>query len=115
MKLGYPNLELLDYKAREIIQELIYISPNKHYYFELEAIMFPQTWASTALGFGGVGGQALTTAYTTIIYHIETQVYIVFFDKEVAYTIQYPNEQFFNDMQNRKLVDVQQYKSRYTS
>ena len=43
MKLGYPNLELLDYKAREIIQELIYIPPNKHYYFELEAITYAET------------------------------------------------------------------------
>ena len=25
--------------------------------------MFPQTWSDTSLGFGGVGGQAFTTAY----------------------------------------------------
>ena len=31
------------------------------------AAMFPQTWCSTALGFGGIGGQAFTTAYTTVI------------------------------------------------
>ncbi len=29
--------------------------------------MFPQTWSSTALGFGGIGGAAMTTAYTCII------------------------------------------------
>lgn len=30
-------------------------------------VMFPQTWGSTALGFGGIGGQAITNAYTTIV------------------------------------------------
>ncbi len=29
--------------------------------------MFPQTWGSTALGFGGLGGQAMTRAYTIVI------------------------------------------------
>lgn len=29
--------------------------------------MFSQTWSSTALGFGGVGGAAMTPAYTAVI------------------------------------------------
>lgn len=29
--------------------------------------MFAQTWGSTALGFGGVGGAAMTAAYTVVI------------------------------------------------
>jgi hypothetical protein len=29
--------------------------------------MFLQTWSSTALGFGGIGGAAITTAYTAVI------------------------------------------------
>ena len=29
--------------------------------------MFPQTWGSTALGHGGVGGAAMTTAYTVVL------------------------------------------------
>lgn len=29
--------------------------------------MFPQAWGSTSLGFGGIGGQAMTSAYTTVI------------------------------------------------
>ena len=28
---------------------------------------FPQVWSSTALGFGGCGGQAITQAQTTVI------------------------------------------------
>ena len=29
--------------------------------------MFPQTWGSTALGFGGMGGAAMTPAYTVVV------------------------------------------------
>lgn len=29
--------------------------------------MFSQTWGSTAMGFGGIGGAAMTAAYTVII------------------------------------------------
>jgi len=29
--------------------------------------MFAQTWGSTALGFGGVGGAAMTPAYTVVV------------------------------------------------
>lgn len=29
--------------------------------------MFPQTWGSTALGFGGIGGAAMTPAYTVLV------------------------------------------------
>ena len=34
--------------------------------FELHT--FEQTWGSTALGFGGVGGQAITTARTYVLF-----------------------------------------------
>lgn len=35
---------------------------------EITVDYFPQTWGSTALGFGGMGGASMTTAYTTVIY-----------------------------------------------
>lgn len=34
---------------------------------ETETILFPQTWGSTALGYGGMGGAAITTAYTVVV------------------------------------------------
>lgn len=37
------------------------------YLQEFEFYMFPQAWGSTSLGFGGIGGQAMTSAYTTVI------------------------------------------------
>jgi len=34
---------------------------------EVEVVMFPQTWGSTALGYGGIGGAAMTPAYTVVV------------------------------------------------
>ena len=34
---------------------------------EITVVSFPQTWGSTALGYGGVGGSAMTTAQTTVV------------------------------------------------
>lgn len=34
---------------------------------ECEIISFPQTWGSTALGYGGVGGAAMTRAQTVVV------------------------------------------------
>lgn len=34
---------------------------------EVDVILFPQTWGSTALGYGGVGGAAMSDAYTIVV------------------------------------------------
>ena len=33
---------------------------------DFEMYIFEQTWADTTTGFGGIGGQALTTAFTIV-------------------------------------------------
>ena len=38
--------------------------PSPH---ELDVLLFSQTWGSTALGYGGVGGAAMTDAYTVVV------------------------------------------------
>jgi hypothetical protein len=79
---------------------------------ELEIIMFPQTWGSTALGYGGMGGAAMTAAYTIILsFHLQT--YCVYFGGgRLAYKLEYVDmskegrENFFMDMANRNMADV---------
>lgn len=51
--------------------------------------MFAQTWGSTALGFGGIGGAAMTNAYTVVLY-CEGR-YAVYFGGRFAYLIQNPS------------------------
>lgn len=69
-----------------------------------EVYSFPQTWGSTALGFGGIGGQAITTAQTTVIF-IERCAF-VFFNKRFAYKIESPNQSFYEDMRYYDMSNV---------
>lgn len=114
----YPNLELIEYITDNLAIE-IYDILNNSYYHRFKMYVFPQTWNSTALGFGGCGGQAITEAYTTVVemswdYVNKTddirglnlitsddRIYAVFFDGKFAYICLNPNEQFFEDLNNK--------------
>lgn len=95
-----PNLEL--------IQERFYnhIKPELSalkYYPEFELTVFLQTWGSTTLGFGGIGGQAITSAYTTVIWEENTGFYGVFFGERLAYVIKNPNDLFIEDLRKQRM------------
>jgi len=71
---------------------------------EYNLISFSQTWGSTSLGFGGVGGQALTSAQTTIFtddFHA-----VVFIGGAFAYSVKEPVKQFWLDVSNHRIADV---------
>ena len=114
----YPNLELIEYITDNLAIENFDILLNT-YCHRFRMYVFPQTWSSTALGFGGCGGQAITEAYTTVVemswdYVNKTddirglnlttsddRIYAVFFDGKLAYMCLNPNEQFFEDLNNK--------------
>lgn len=78
-----------------------------HEEWEVEVVaMFPQTWGSTALGFGGIGGASMTTAYTVILSSHQTGEYLVYFGGRFAYKINKPNESFTEDMRTANMDDV---------
>lgn len=57
---------------------------------DFEMIIFEQTWGSTALGFGGCGGQALTTANTYVFIPLTChQDCFVYFGARLAYHVPY--------------------------
>lgn len=68
--------------------------------------MFPQTWGSTALGFGGLGGQAITTAYTVIIRSEHDRSCCVYFGARFAYRIKKPNKLFYEDLKKDYMLPV---------
>lgn len=57
---------------------------------DIDITMFSQMWGSTALGFGGMGGAAMTEAYTVVITSQNNAA--VFFDGRHAYTLKLTNE-----------------------
>ena len=90
----YPNLELVAYKAKLMLQndpgfKERFAETTKDSKFKMrpdcEIICFPQTWATTALGFDAPGtmcGQAFTKAYTTVIHECVTDTYLVFLEED---------------------------------
>lgn len=67
--------------------------------------MFEQSWPDTSCGFGGLAGQAFTNAYTIVVQGAAGEV-CVYFAGRLAYRLARPNEQFFQDLARRSLLEV---------
>lgn len=80
---------------------------------EVSVIMFPQTWASTALGYGGVGGAAMTTAYTVVV--SDRAYACVYFGSSgrLAYRVAARSVAFLEDLHIHKLVPARAASARY--
>lgn len=83
---------------------------------EISVSHFPQMWGSAALGFGGMGGAAMTEAYTTVVtlVHQNKYLYAVFFDGRHAYSVDSPNDLFMQDLKERRISPVAK-KDKYIS
>ena len=87
---------------------------RKHSPYDLTVYaMFTQTWGSTALGFGGISGQAVTSAYVCVIESNLIGQYAVYFGGRLAYVIERPNPQFFTDISGQRMVDARLGKDTY--
>lgn len=71
--------------------------------------MFPQAWGSTALGFGGIGGQSMTSAYSIVLHCDATDEYCVYFSNQFAYKVKHPNKFFFKDINGMTLAPVTEH------
>jgi len=79
--------------------------------YECDVYSFPQQWASTALGFGGMGGQAMTTAQTSIIYTHD--IAAVYFGVRLAYIVVKPSTKFWDDVNGTSMASVKEALTRY--
>ena len=128
MNTRYPNLELLEYKARaelssdeEFLKIFEEMKKNKKYvYAEIDAVMFPQIWGSTSTGFDvnedgspAWGGCAMTKEYTTVLHELLTDTYIIFFGEKMCYKVTNANAEFYEDLQKRQMASLSEAKRRY--
>lgn len=128
MNARYPNLELLEYKARAALsrdEEFLKIfeekKKNKKYvYAEIDAVVFPQIWGSTCTGFDVTedgspawGGCAMTKEYTTVLHEMLTDTYIIFFGEKMCYKVTNANAEFYEDLQKRQMASLSEAKRRY--
>lgn len=72
---------------------------------ELEIHQFFQQWGSTSLGFGGIGGAAITTAITTIVKH-ESGAACVFYSDRFAYLLNSTNTLFDDHVAAKSINSV---------
>ena len=96
--------------ARELITITEYLRDKYGIYFaEGDLYDFDQTWASTALGFGGVGGSAMTKARTYVFIPKDIEQAFVFFGGTFAYATKYGsklNDRFWEDVKNCQMASV---------
>jgi len=74
--------------------------------------VFSQTWGSTALGFGGWGGDTMTDAWTHVILAGDGKYY-VFFSGRFAYAVENPKDIFFKDLESQYMKSVNDAKGAY--
>lgn len=73
---------------------------------DFELYCFEQTWGDTSCGFGGMAGQAITTANTYIFIPIGiNQKCFVYFRDRFAYAVDMSDE-FWNDVQRRNMAPI---------
>lgn len=87
---------------RKVMEQTIPAQEIRPYEEQCDIYVFPQSWGSTALGFEGVGGAAITSAYTTVVIGPHSDA-CVYFARRLAYHIQRPNQDFYDDLQKRKM------------
>ena len=104
-------------KLTKMARELLDIEADLPFRFEykekpyptiddFELYTFEQVWSSTALGFGGVGGQAMTSArnYVFIPIHCNQKCF-VYFAGRYAYAADY-SEKFMKDVLDGNMAAV---------
>ena len=73
---------------------------------DFELYTFEQTWGSTSLGFGGIGGQAITTANTYVFVPVTAnQMCFVYFAGRFAYAVKC-SELFLDDLMAHNIEPV---------
>lgn len=111
-----PDVEY-EYRSTRQVLDKEAGTPKKRrpYADEVEVVMFPQMWGSTALGFGGMGGAAMTKAYTTVVFGNSNQSVCVYFGTRLAYAIDkdIPSE-FWADLKNHNMPSVDKAIKRYS-
>ena len=124
----YPNLELLEYKARQFLakdKETVNKinerrKENRYAGVYFETMLFPQMWGSTCTGFdvmedgsASIGGCAMTKEYTTVIHELLTDTYVVCFGNRPCYKVSDANEAFLADLKNHNMASLSEAKKRY--
>jgi hypothetical protein len=76
---------------------------------DVKIYSFIQNWPSTALGFPGIGGSAITGANTTVVYSLWTGETCTYFNGRFAYYVCNPNELFWELLDEQNMPPIGQH------
>lgn len=128
MVMRVPNLELVLYKAQQLLardKEFVDVlaerrKTEKHLRIDFTLEVFPQMWGSTCTGFDvtengepTIGGCAMTEEYTIVIHERTTDCYCVFFGEQPCYKVTNANKDFYDDLKNHRMASLSEAKKRY--
>ena len=128
MVMRVPNLELVLYKAQQLLsrdKEFVDVlaerrKTEKHLRIDFTLEVFPQMWGSTCTGFDvtengepTIGGCAMTEEYTIVIHERTTDCYWVFFGEQPCYKVTNANKDFYDDLMNHRMASLSEAKKRY--
>lgn len=107
----YVDLSLIEYttfasfSVEDRVNRAMVSKTRRPTITDIEVYTFPQGWPSTAMGFGGVGGQMFCTATTVVI--LCGREACVYFNGRFAYRIINFNSVLLSDICAHKMEDVQ--------
>ena len=128
MVMRVPNLELVLYKAQQLLsrdKEFVDVlaerrKTEKHLRIDFTLEVFPQMWGSTCTGFDvtengepTAGGCAMIEEYTIVIHERTTDCYCVFFGEQPCYKVTNANKDFYDDLKNHRMASLSEAKKRY--
>lgn len=77
---------------------------------DLEVRVWKQTWGDTTLGFGGIGGQAITDAYTVVVMDKYWSECVVFHGMRYAYRTRV-TDKIAEGIQKQQLVGASEFEN----
>lgn len=104
-------------KLTQMAREILSIEADLPYRFDynekpqptlddFDLYTFEQVWGSTALGFGGIGGQSMTSARTYVFVPVNcNQKCFVYFAGKFAYAVNY-SQKFMDDVLKGNMESV---------
>lgn len=105
---------------KEFMEKVIKAKSDGIRTFNFQIETFPQIWGNTCTGFditedgkATIGGDAMTTEYTTVVHEENTETYLVFFGDRPCYVVHNPTKEFYEDLKERRLVSLSKSKERY--
>lgn len=129
MRLSYPNLELMEYKAfitfknnKELSKKFEEAKEKRGIFagYDFVAEVFTQMWGSTHTAFDicedgtpTLGGCAMTEAYTVVIHERLTDTYFVFIDNKLCYYVENASQTFLNDLKEHSIKPLSEAKKVY--